>query len=225
MNTKKTKNQYDQSLKDNSIEAPKSVGGGGIVKSMAYDFMQQTSQMKDDFWNQIFATNEYKTEPAHQAKHGDLIPGQEISLKASAHNSVKEERSRFADSEPGIDYRREIVHGEQRVSRQKQQETERKIQELLTEIKRLIASSTIIQAEFKEVSVDQYIETPGAYHVAFFEWVITVIKTARMRVEDAGAWLAVCKSKKAKRGYWEMFKKHGTSFGLNNERVVATQTG
>jgi hypothetical protein len=54
---------------------------------------------------------------------------------------------------------------------------------------------------------------------------LTVIRGARMKVEDSGAWLSTMQGKKGKKNYWAMFKKHGTSFGMSNERQVATQTG
>jgi hypothetical protein len=46
-----------------------------------------------------------------------------------------------------------------------------------------------------------------------------------MTVEDSGAWLSAMSGKKGKKTYWSEFKKHGTSFGMSNERSVATQTG
>src|SRR3989344_5698474 len=72
---------------------------------------------------------------------------------------------------------------------------------------------------------EQQIVNPGKYHVSFFEWVLLLVRQARMKVEDSSAWLGAFKSKKAKKQYWSMFKKHGTTFGLSNERVVSTQTG
>ena len=45
------------------------------------------------------------------------------------------------------------------------------------------------------------------------------------KVEDSGAWLGKVQGKGAKKGYWGMFKQHGTTFGLSGERSVATQVG
>ncbi|HLD02068.1 MAG TPA: DUF5660 family protein, partial [Patescibacteria group bacterium] len=59
----------------------------------------------------------------------------------------------------------------------------------------------------------------------FFEWMLSVIRIARMKVEDSGAWMAALSSKKKGKGYWQMFKKHGTTFGMSHERNVSTQTG
>jgi hypothetical protein len=47
-----------------------------------------------------------------------------------------------------------------------------------------------------------------------------------MKIEDGRAWLETfAKRKKKKLGYWKMYKKHGTTFGLSHERTIATQTG
>ena len=79
--------------------------------------------------------------------------------------------------------------------------------------------------EFKEVTMETVPAKPGVYHVNFFEWLFSLIKGIREKIEDSCVWLRAFQSKKSKRGYWAMFKKHGTSFGLSSERVVATQTG
>ena len=77
----------------------------------------------------------------------------------------------------------------------------------------------------KEVAVEQHAVTPGKYHKSFFSWLLSIIRNARMKVEDSGAWLAAMHSKKKSREYGAMAKKHGTTFTLNNERNVATQVG
>jgi hypothetical protein len=76
-----------------------------------------------------------------------------------------------------------------------------------------------------EVALEQHVETPGKYHESFFAWLFSIIRAARMKVEDSSAWLAAMHSKKKSREYGAMAKKHGTSFSLNNERTVATQVG
>ena len=86
-------------------------------------------------------------------------------------------------------------------------------------------TSQELQAQFKDVSLIEVPEDPGKYHLTFLEWILDTIRKARLKVEDSGAWLEAFYTKKAKRGYWNMFKKHGTTFGLSGERVVSTQTG
>ena len=73
--------------------------------------------------------------------------------------------------------------------------------------------------------MEQTTENTGTYHQNFFEWMLHMIRQAKEKVEDSEAWLNVSKGKGSKKGYWNMFKKHGTSFALSSEQSVATQVG
>lgn len=188
-----------------------------LTKQIANQASQEVKASIHDAWDQILGTQE-KTSSEHPQK-GEMKPGETINLKQ------KSEHKPRPHIEAGIDYRREIIHGTEMSERRNTKELESKLQEIVIELKRLASSSKVLQAEFKEVTVDQRITKPGKYHVNFFEWVLTVVRAARMRVEDSGAWLSAMKSKKKNKGYWEQFKKKGTSFALSNERNVATQTG
>lgn len=199
------KQQY---INHNIIESSRNIGSGVV----------------SDMLSQVFdSTVDEKSQ--RQEVGGDLVEGREVTLSRLAQKQkVSEEKFPALNIEPGIDYRREIIHGERKILQRQTQEIAAKIQEIIIELKRLTTSSKELQVQFKEVSVAQ-VPNPGKYHQTFFEWMLIVIKQARMKVEDSGAWLAAAKSKNAKKQYWSMFKKHGTSFGLSNERVVATQTG
>ena len=80
--------------------------------------------------------------------------------------------------------------------------------------------STEIHKAVAEVPVD-----PGIYHVNFYEKLKAVLKTLREQIDDSRSWLTLHQSRKKKMGYWGMFKKHGTTFGLSNERSIATSAG
>lgn len=147
---------------------------------------------------------------------GDLSEGEEMVF------AKKEKR---VDIEPGIDYVREIIHAETRISRKDEANLEAKIQEITIELKKLSESSKELQVEFKDISVATLPVKPGKYHLNFFEWMLVTIQNARMRIEDSAAWLGVITSKKGKKDYWRLVKTHGTSFMLSGERVSATQIG
>jgi hypothetical protein len=150
-----------------------------------------------------------------------MIEGKEVDLSLHAQEAAKKH-----DIDPGISYKREMLHYREMAGRREYSEIDRKVQEIVIELQRLISSSdTVIRAEFQEIAVEQTPTEVGKYHINFFEWMLTVIRNARMKVEDSGAWLTAMQSKKGKRNYWAMFKKHGTTFGMSNERSVATQTG
>jgi len=200
-----------QFTNDNNIETYKSIGSA-ITQSLGNDLIKG-------------GTNDVKEQLFGIGLTGDLVEGEELILSKTNRDKKSEEYVRALDIEPGIDYRRELLHGYRKIAKENTQEISKKIQEIIVELKRLTESSKELQVEFKEVAIEQRVVNPGKYHASFFEWVLSAIKLARMKVEDSGAWLSVSKSKKAKREYWAMFKKHGTTFGLSNERVVATQTG
>lgn len=167
---------------------------------------------------------------------GDLTPGEEINLSkvrnspdAVDHrkNLSKKEKSpeKHINIAPGIDYRNEILHAGERLSTAENRELQQQIQELMAELGRLVSSSSVLQTKFNQVTMQQAPVTPGKYHLHFFQWMTTVIRDARMKVEDSGAWLQTVSSKKKMRQYGSMAKKHGTSFTLSSERSTVTQTG
>lgn len=125
-----------------------------------------------------------------------------------------------------IDYAGEILHAGERLRRRQENSIETKIEEIKIELKQLIATSKQLQTEFKDVVVEQKPNSVGVYHEAFFDWLLTMIHQVRIRVEDSSSWLQAMQSKSSKKkGYWSMFKKHGTMFGMSGERAVATQVG
>lgn len=207
---KKTKVQANQFVDPNPVEAFRSIGNG-TMQSLATDLV---SEGVSDIWKQFLGGGTEKDKKQKTA--GDLQEGQDLDL------------TKHENREAGIDYKREILYGSEKIASQEYQALSQQIESIVMELKRLTASSQALQIEFKDVVVTQNIIKPGKYHQNFFTWVLIVIQNARMRVEDAGAWLTAMKGKKGKKqqqNYWKMFQKHGTTFGLSNERVVATQTG
>lgn len=157
-----------------------------------------------------------------------MFEGQEISfadLQEKNPPAGGEEEEEKAYIEPGLEYVKEIIHAEERVISRETQELEAQLKEIMAEIKKLADSSKELQMQFKTVAVEQHVVKPGKYHKNFFSWLLTIIKAARMKVEDSGAWLQAMHSKKKSREYGAMSKKHGTSFSLSNERNVSTQVG
>lgn len=215
MNPKKQKRQAKYFVDKNPIEAVRDIGTG-VASSLVNDVGKG---MVSDLWKQMLGTYEGATGFVEQLS-GELQEGQEIDLA-----SLRKEKAKPFTIEPGINYQRELLHAEKKHAVEDRQAIEVKMQEIIIELKRLTQTSKILQIEFREVTQEQRIPNVGRYHLSFFEWVLSVVKSARMKVEDAGTWLEAVYAKKKKRGYWTMFKKHGTTFGLSHERVVATQTG
>lgn len=190
------------------------------IKSLANGFSDSVKNdvlkgSMTDAWNQFFSESE-KSDGHHG---GDLSEGQELDLEGLQHGAEKVNHH----IEAAIDYRREILHGKES-SAENTAEIRGKIEEIKMELRGLI-NTVQMQVEYGRVIVEQTTEKPGKYHETFFVWLLSFIRTMRAKVEDSGAWLATAKGKKQQKSYWNMFEEHGTSFGMSNERNVATQTG
>ncbi len=205
----KKQSKYSQFFDQNPVEA---------VRDVVSDVGKG---MLSDAWKQMLAPEQLPSKDTS----GDLAEGEYLDLAKLQKKEEQNPNEKRPNIAPAIDYTREVLYGERKIARENTQVLEMKIQEIIVELKRLTKSSKVLEIEFREATIEQRIVNPGKYHVSFFEWLLTIVKTARIKVEDSGAWLSMFQSKKTKRQYWNMFKKHGTTFGLSNERVVATQTG
>lgn len=103
-------------------------------------------------------------------------------------------------------------------------ETRQQLELIRAELKSLMASLKNLHNEVTS-AVSQNVVNPGVYHINFYEQLRTFIKVLRQQVEDSRTWLASFNTRKKKMGYWSMYKKHGTTFGLSNERSLATSAG
>ncbi len=214
----KNKTQNNPFISPNPVEAITDMS-----KSVVQTTADATGVVINDMWDQLLGGGTY-SEKAPKQESGELKEGQELDL-ASLRAQKRAEKKNFADIDPGIDYKREILHKEKKVASENAQIIQVQIEQILVELKKLIAQSSELEIQYRTIAVETVPVNAGEYHVTFFEWVLSVITAARMKVEDSANWLSLFTSKKHKRQYWSMFKKHGTTFGLSNERVVATQTG
>lgn len=191
-----------------------------LAKGMIGDVLEQTLG-----WDKMLGTDIAKRE--RKETSGDLIQGQEISLnkKKVDQKAEKPQEERRPRIEAAWNYTEEILHAEKRISQTENRELSAKVSEIMIELKKLTSSSKELEITFREVAVEQKPVNPGKYHLNFFEWMLSTIRSARMKIEDSANWASLFASKKGKKEYWSLFKKHGTSFGSSGERAVATQTG
>lgn len=126
---------------------------------------------------------------------------------------------------PGIVHQENIITEAQILIQKDHQQTQAEIQHVLQELKLLASSVKSFENEVAKVTLETQPKNAGIYHKHFFEWLISMIRDMRKKVCESRNWLAVFNQKKKKRGYWQMFKKHGTSFAMSDERGIATATG
>lgn len=219
---KKTTQHTQKYPANNQVETLKGHMGGigslgnDLIHSLGDDLLKDGAK---DMWGQILG----RYERQQRSFRGELREREELDVATLSYEAEKKPQK--LDVAPGIDYRREILQYREVSGKHQTREIEQKIEEVLFELRRLVDSSAVLQAQFQVVTMEQAPALPGKYHLSFLEWLLQIIKAARIKVEDSGSWLTALTSKKGKRQYWAMFKKHGTTFGLSNERVVATQTG
>lgn len=104
-------------------------------------------------------------------------------------------------------------------------ETKQKLEAIRQELKALAKSIQGLSSDIQTAVMDMPVE-PGVYHMNFFEQLKIMLGHLREQVDDSRTWLAAWSANvKKKRGYWGMYKKHGTTFGLSSERTLATQAG
>lgn len=99
-----------------------------------------------------------------------------------------------------------------------------KLESVRMELKTLAASIKRFGSDVEQ-AIEDIPAHPGIYHLNFLERLRGVIMAIRQNIEDSGSWLALWTSRKKKKQYWGLYKKHGTSFGLSSERNVSTQAG
>jgi len=99
-----------------------------------------------------------------------------------------------------------------------------KLESVRMELATLAASIKKFNSQV-ERAIEDIPARPGIYHLNFLERLRGVIMAIRENIEDSSSWLSLWTTRKQKRNYWGMYKKHGTSFGLSSERNVSTQAG
>lgn len=147
-----------------------------------------------------------------QPKTGEIKPSE------SSYPAFKEKSAQRSEI---LVFSRTVKEHEQQIY----QETTMILQKLKEQVTILEKSNKGLVSEIAKVKVEQVPKKTGIYYIRFLEWMLTVVRQMRAKVEEGKAWLETFTKRKKKLGYWKMYKKHGTTFGLSQERSLATQTG
>ncbi|HLD24379.1 MAG TPA: DUF5660 family protein [Patescibacteria group bacterium] len=195
-NQKKKQNHYKN---DNLLEAI-----GSVPSSVGKTTVSEVSRIGGDIFTSLLGSTPQSGElqpnqPIELGKQPDQLPQPEVQ-------PVRVE----AYPKPNIDAL--------------EMETRKQLEAIRQELKALIASLKNLHQEV-QTAVSQEVVNPGVYHINFFEQLKTFLKVLRQQIEDSRTWLAAFTTRKKKLGYWGMFKKHGTTFGLSSERSLATAAG
>lgn len=185
---------------DNVLETVRSLGGN-VTKTTQDTAAQIASDALQDIIN---GRSTQKQTKQHEHTYQEVMP-------AEPKESTK----------PNIS-NRELI---QPIIQKDITETKQKLDAIRQELQALSKSIRGLQQEI-QTAVMEMPANPGVYHMNFFEQLRHLLKGIRERVDDSRVWLSAWNTNvKKKRGYWGMYKKHGTTFGLSNERSLATQAG
>lgn len=153
----------------------------------------------------------------------------EINLSSGIHQTNEKINQKDASIDAKIRQLQYVHSQEKQVFNLSEKTTKDQIQklmqELAIEVTKLQQQTSELTSEVKSITVASIPVKPGAYHLNYFEWVIGTLRDLRKRVNESRQWLAMWSKKKQQKGYWAMFKKHGTSFAMSDERSIAQAGG
>ncbi len=204
--------------------------GKTVAKDVAKTAQNEANKMVHEAWAQLIGGSskqfgEKKNESLHSSAESKPRAGDIFDIITFTRNTEYKGAEKKVRVEAHMNYGGEIAKSSERANRAEMSELNQNIRQIQQELKELVHTSKILNNEFKTLAVEETPPTIGDYHMKFFEWMLIVIRQARAKVEDSGAWLNTVKGKGAKKGFWGMAKQHGTSFTLSGERTTATQTG
>jgi len=183
---------------DSILESLRSLGSG-VGKTVAKDV---TGKIASDALSSLFGT------PVKQ--QGELRPNSPVDMRP--------ERAPF----PG--FRRPEVRPREPYVAQVEPHLKEQIESIRMELKALAASIKTLNSEIQRTIMEVPVD-PGIYHKNFFDRLRSTLQLLREQIDDSASWASLYNGRKQKKGYWNSYKKHGTSFGLSNERTMATQAG
>ncbi len=112
----------------------------------------------------------------------------------------------------------------QNISSLEDKNLEQSIRAVRMELLALMKEMRSLNADVQKAVREEPVQV-GVYHKNFYERLRQLIVLIRQDIADSRTWLALSHSRRKKRNYWGMYKKHGTTFGLSHERTMATSTG
>lgn len=186
---------------DNVIEQMRDLGGG-VAQSFKTDLV---GGVITGALTELFSPNSTSTKK-------DLQPGEEIFFPKEAPVAKQPQEMRKLES---------IVPTNDEVNLVRDIEAVRyELKKVMAELKDLNNAAIEVEKAVAQAPVKF-----GKYHFSFFSRLKEILKVFRQQISDSRIWLEESFNKKKKRQFWCMFKKHGTSYGLSSERVVATSIG
>jgi hypothetical protein len=113
---------------------------------------------------------------------------------------------------------------QQQVYDRDKEETEKRIKELLEEL-RLLAKQIVNLDRSLQTAVQEEVVNPGTYHVNFFEKIRETLIFLRKKIDESQNWLEASYARRRKRSFSNSLSKGGTKFLLNQETYMTRAAG
>ncbi len=197
-------------VKRNIIESLKDIGGD--FSGQSTDLLKNTSE---DFLKELMGM----TRPQVK-RSGEMRPGE--SFEMSRVISGKEEENKKLRAQ--ISLERNLSSDEKRLSQEKMQQLRVQLQAITVEIGKLAASTGNLATQ-TEIAMVEVPNSPGIYHVIFFEKVLEFLRSFRQKIDQASVWLGNANKRAEKKNYWSMYKKKGSSFLLSPDHYSQRSAG
>ncbi|RJQ25379.1 hypothetical protein C4577_05740 [Candidatus Parcubacteria bacterium] len=175
----------------------------------------------DGIWKELLTGSANELPKQLGGLKGELEEGREAVL--SQRKIMQKEETKI--SAEHAEYVRTITSTESIAEKRTEMTMTSQVEQIILELKKLTQTSKEMQMMFKNVSNNEPPTKIGKYHLNFYEWTLNIVRDARIRMEEGKNWLSMFASRKKQKQYWNMFKNHGTTFGMSHERNVATQGG
>lgn len=197
--TDQKKKQIQSAAKQNVVESLKGIG----------------SQASKDFFDQLIGL------PKAQKKvSGEIGAGESIDINEALSGKIEENKKLRAQ----IALERNLSADEVRLSQEKIANLRVHLQALIAEVAKLAASNLALAQESK-VAMLEIPANPGAYHITFFEKLISFMQSFRKKIDEASVWLHSSNKRSEKKNYWNMYKKKGSSFLLSPDHYLQRSAG
>jgi hypothetical protein len=207
------KGQRSKNLKNlrkaNVLESLKDLGNDS-AQSLTNDFLKETSR---SFFEQLIGIRE-------QNYTGEITPGETVEMGdifSGKSQEVKKVKSQMA-------LERNLNREEKIMNEKKTNELRLQLHALMQEVFSL-AQTTQGLGEEVEVASMQVPVNPGIYHVAFFEKLLSFLKSFRNKIENASLWLNASNRRAEKKNFWSTYKKQGSKFLLSPDHYLQRSAG
>lgn len=185
---------------------------GSQVADTAKD---EAKRLNEEFFKQLLGQQK-----AQENRHGELSKGNSIEMDRVL-SGDEEKQKKFKEQ---IFFERRLIDEEKRETSKSLNELRIKLQSLMGEANRLIASTANLSNEIRS-AVMQNPSEASVYQINFFEDIINLIVSFRKKIDQALVWFNQTNKRAEKKNYWNQYKKKGASFLLSGEHYSQRSAG